>query len=398
MHKESRYTNFTRTKLERELNPINKILFLFLLASILLGIIIAVVYFLINDKKIVAKSREYNFSSKLISKKDRVLPVTNLDNLPSSYLEVEKIDRYRPKSKIIKEIPAQAREEINSLRKKEIELERKLSFFMDKMDQNRRDSELEEQKARESNLLFNSANEKSNNFFYDKSGERSGGLIEKDHSLKEIEEGRTNKIRSPYVVQAGSIIPAILMTGIDSSLPGNIVAQVKSDIYDSLTGKFLLIPKGAKLLGAYKADIAYGKERLLVAFTRLIRSDGVSISLSKYDGIDLQGRVGIEGKVNNHWAKIVAASSLSTLFSLGDRLLGSKNIYEEIYDSSLKKKIIVTTLSNVSQASKQNLPHYLNISPTLTINPGLVFNIIVHKDLYLTPYKHKPFIDYGDRK
>src|SRR5450631_198044 len=122
---------------------------------------------------------------------------------------------------------------------------------------------------------------------------------------------------SSYVVQAGNIIPASLITGLRSDLPGQITAQVTENVYDSPTGHFLLIPQGTRLIGIYDSQIAFGQSRVLLVWTRLIMPNGRSIVLERQPGADAAGYSGLEDEVDNHWGMLFKAAMLSTLLSVG---------------------------------------------------------------------------------
>ncbi len=122
---------------------------------------------------------------------------------------------------------------------------------------------------------------------------------------------------SPYVLQAGAVIPAALITGLRSDLPGEVTAQVTEDCYDSPTGKILLVPQGAKLIGQYDAQITFGQSRALLVWNRLILPNGHSLVLERQPGTDTQGYAGLEDRVDEHWGKLFEAATLSTILSVG---------------------------------------------------------------------------------
>ncbi len=125
---------------------------------------------------------------------------------------------------------------------------------------------------------------------------------------------------SSFVVQAGNIIPASLITGIRSDLPGQITAQVTENVYDSPTGRFLLIPQGTRLIGIYDSQVAFGQSRVLLVWTRLIMPNGRSIVLERQHGADTAGYSGLEDEVDNHWGALFKAALLSTLLGVGSEL------------------------------------------------------------------------------
>src|SRR6202008_2686074 len=132
---------------------------------------------------------------------------------------------------------------------------------------------------------------------------------------------------SPYVLQAGAVIPASLITGLRSDLPGQVTAQGTEDVYDSPTGKILLLPQGARLRGQYEAQIAFDQSRALLVWNRLIMPNGKSIVLERQPGADTEGYAGLEDEVDNHWGTLFKAAILSTILSVGSEagMSGNKN-------------------------------------------------------------------------
>jgi type IV secretion system protein VirB10 len=185
---------------------------------------------------------------------------------------------------------------------------------------------------------------------------------------------------SPYVVQAGSVIAAALITGLRSDLPGQITAQVTENIYDSPTGRTLLIPQGARLVGEYDSQVAFGQERVLLAWTRLILPDGRSIALERQPGSDAAGYAGLEDGVDNHWGKLFQAAILSTLLSVGSEAGTSQD------ENNLAQALRAGAANSFSQTGQQIVEHELTIQPTLTIRPGYPVRVMVTHDLVLEPY------------
>ncbi|WP_407696544.1 TrbI/VirB10 family protein [Sphingomonas abietis] len=190
---------------------------------------------------------------------------------------------------------------------------------------------------------------------------------------------RLVSVPSPYVVQAGSVIAAALLTGIRSDLPGQITAQVTQNVYDSPTGKILLIPQGSKLIGDYDSQIASGQSRVLLAWNRLILPDGRSISLDRQPGADVSGYAGLEDGVNEHWGKLVKAAILSTILSVGSEAGTSQS------ENNLAQALRSGAANGFSQTGQQIVSRELGIQPTLTIRPGYPVRVIVTRDLVLDP-------------
>jgi type IV secretion system protein VirB10 len=198
---------------------------------------------------------------------------------------------------------------------------------------------------------------------------------------------------SPYEVMQSTFIPASLVTGINSDVPGEIVAQVTANVYDTATGKHLLIPQGSKIIGKYNSSISYGQNRVQAAFTRLIRPDGSSIVLSKPQGLEVTGQAGLTGKVNNHWWKILGAAVLTTVFSIPSvvagqsttRVIGTGNDATVVVEPP--NPALQAAGQAVAQVGSQITSKTINIQPTITISPGTTFSIMVQKDVIIPPYK-----------
>jgi type IV secretion system protein VirB10 len=184
---------------------------------------------------------------------------------------------------------------------------------------------------------------------------------------------------SPYIIQAGTVIPAALITGIRSDLPGQITAQVTESVYDSPTGRTLLIPQGARLIGPYDSSVAFGQSRVLLVWTRLILPDGKSIMLERQPGADTEGYASLEDDIDTHWGSLFKAAVLSTLLSVGAEA-GTSNS-----EDNLAQAIRQGASNSVSQTGQQIIRRQLNIQPTLTIRPGFPVRVIVTRDLVLSP-------------
>lgn len=185
---------------------------------------------------------------------------------------------------------------------------------------------------------------------------------------------------SPWTVQAGSIIPAALITGIRSDLPGQVTAQVTQNVYDSVTGRILLIPQGSRLIGEYDAEISPGQNRVLLAWNRLIMPDGRSILLDRQPAGDAAGFAGLQDGVNYHFGGTFKAALVSTLLGVGSEV-GSGS------DDDLTRAIRRGTQDSISQTGQQIVSKQLNVQPTLTIRPGHPLRLIVTRDLILEPVR-----------
>jgi type IV secretory pathway VirB10-like protein len=189
---------------------------------------------------------------------------------------------------------------------------------------------------------------------------------------------------SPYQVMAGTIIPAALVTGINSDLPGQVIANVSEAIYDTATGRHLLIPQGSRLIGRYDSQVSFGQRRVLLVWTRLILPDTSSVALDRLPGIDPAGYAGLEDGVDWHWDRILAGAALSTLLGIGAELAAP----ESRTDGS---RIVIagreSAQETVNQVGQEITKRNMSIQPTLTIRPGFPMRVMVSKDLVLRPYQ-----------
>ena len=184
---------------------------------------------------------------------------------------------------------------------------------------------------------------------------------------------------SPFVLQAGAVISAALITGIRSDLPGQIIAQVTEPIYDSPTGRILLVPQGTRIIGQYDNNVQYGQRRVLLVWNRLIMPNGRSIVLERQPGTDTQGYAGLEDGVDYHWWDLAKAAGLSTLLSVGAELAVDDQ-------DRLLRAIRNGGQDTINDAGQQIVRRQLNVAPTLTIRPGFPVRIVVTRDLVLEPY------------
>lgn len=203
-------------------------------------------------------------------------------------------------------------------------------------------------------------------------------FLEQASDRRMVSAERLNGLASPNVLQAGSIIPAALITGIRSDLPGQITAQVTGNVYDSPTGSILLIPQGARLIGEYNSDIAAGQTRVLLAWNRLIMPGGRSIILERQPGADPAGFAGLQDGVNQHWGNLLRAAAISTLVGVGAEL-GADN------DDDLIRALRRGSQDTINQTGQRIIDRQLNVPPTLTVRPGHPLRIVLTRDLILEP-------------
>jgi type IV secretion system protein VirB10 len=184
---------------------------------------------------------------------------------------------------------------------------------------------------------------------------------------------------SPYLLSAGSVIAASLITGLRSDLPGMVTAQVTESVYDSPTGRTLLVPQGARLIGKYDSIVAFGQKRALVVWQRLIEPDGTSIELDNMPATDPAGYAGLEDKVDFHTWQLLKGVAISTLLGIGADLQFSGN-------GGLIEAIRQSGQQNVSRAGDELTAKALDIQPTLTIRPSAPVRLVIDRDLILAPW------------
>jgi len=183
------------------------------------------------------------------------------------------------------------------------------------------------------------------------------------------------KPKSPYTIFAGSIIPGAMVTGINSDLPGDIIAIVRENIYDTVKGRHILIPQGTKIIGSYNSGVEYGDNRVLFAWDRLIYPNGDSIQIRGMKGADLGGYSGTEADVDNHFMRLTGAIMMSSFMAVGTEKLDNGNTFRS------------TMAEDVNRSGQKIVDMQLNVKPTLKVKPGQRFNVMVNKDIILKPYK-----------
>ena len=182
---------------------------------------------------------------------------------------------------------------------------------------------------------------------------------------------------APWTLQAGNIIAASLITGLNSDLPGLVTAQVTENVYDSVTGRSLLIPQGSRLIGSYDSVVAYGQSRALVVWQRIILPDGSSIRIDNVPATDAQGYAGLSDKIDSHPWQLLKGVALSTLLGVGTELSFGNS------ESDLVRAIRESAQQSGSRAGDQLVTRSLNIQPTLRVRPGWPLRVVVHKDIVM---------------
>lgn len=185
---------------------------------------------------------------------------------------------------------------------------------------------------------------------------------------------------SPWTIQAGSVLAASLITGLNSDAPGIVTAQVTQPAYDSVTGKTLLVPQGSRLIGSYDNVVAYGQSRALVVWQRIILPDGSSIRIDNVPAADTQGYAGLADRIDRHTWQLLKGVALSTLLGVGTELGWGGS------ESDLVRAVRESAQQNGARAGDQLVARSLDIQPTLKVRPGWPLRVVVHKDIVMRPW------------
>lgn len=188
---------------------------------------------------------------------------------------------------------------------------------------------------------------------------------------------------SPYSVLAGTVLSAALVTGLNSDLPGQVIATVTAPVYDTVTGRTLLIPQGGRLLGTYDSQTAFGDSRAMVVWTRLILPNGRSVVLDRLPGVDAQGFAGVADSVDRHWRRLVVGAAVSSLLGVGAELASPQTNGSDGQIVIAARNGVQDTVNQIGQElTRRNL----DIKPTIKIRPGFPLRVLVGRDLVLEPY------------
>lgn len=186
---------------------------------------------------------------------------------------------------------------------------------------------------------------------------------------------------SPWILNAGSVIAAGLITGLNSDLPGLVTAQVTENVHDTVTGRILLIPQGSRLIGSYDSVVAFGQKRALVVWQRIILPDGSSVRIDNVPATDAAGYAGLSDKVDVHTWQLLKGVVLSTLLGVGTELsFGSS-------ESDILRAIRESAQQSGARAGDQIVTRNLNVQPTIRVRPGWPLRVVVHKDIVLRPWQ-----------
>ncbi len=214
--------------------------------------------------------------------------------------------------------------------------------------------------------------------------ERNEAFLSKSVNAQIRNSGLLQMPESPYQVMAGTVIPAALVTGIKSDLPGDVIATVTEPVYDSATGQHVLIPQDSRLQGRYNSQVSYGQSRVQVVWQRVILPDTSSFQLDNLVGTDAAGYAGLEDGVDWHWDRIVAGAAMTSLLGIGAELAAPTSRTDGDRIIIAGRDSLQDTVNQVGQeVTRRNL----DIQPTLTQRPGLPLRVIVNRDLVLRPYQ-----------
>jgi type IV secretion system protein VirB10 len=190
-------------------------------------------------------------------------------------------------------------------------------------------------------------------------------------------------------LKAGTVIPGLLLVGVNSDLPGTVVGQVSENVYDTATGRYLLIPQGTRIIGVYDSRITYGQKRVGIVWNRLIYPDGSSLNIAGSPGTDISGYSGLKGRVDNHYGQLLTAALFTSVFTAAvDIASGSDGSTYDNNRKSAKDILVETTGTVIANTGARLAQRALDIQPTIVIKPGSRFNVMVTQDVaFLSPWK-----------
>ncbi|PZO46948.1 MAG: conjugal transfer protein TrbI [Alphaproteobacteria bacterium] len=194
-------------------------------------------------------------------------------------------------------------------------------------------------------------------------------------------DARLSPPRSRYELQAGHVIPAALVTALNSDLPGRVIAQVTAPVYDSVTGDHLLIPQGSRLIGTYRDGARYGDSRILLAWNRLILPNGWSINLENMDASDVSGASGLTDRTDNHLDRLVAAIALSSIITV------TANEVEDNESGGIVPSLGDAAAQQTAQTGARIVDRDLTVRPTLRVRAGAPVRVLVTRDIVLRRYR-----------
>lgn len=231
-------------------------------------------------------------------------------------------------------------------------------------------------------ISLNEANTSSNGHILNDQQEKKA-FLNSEPGRKNYNSYEEMKSFSPYEIKAGSILPGIMISGINSDLPGTIIGNIREDVYDTVSGNYLLVPKGTRVVGTYDSAITFGQSRILIVWQRLIFPNGNSLNLENFPGVDLSGYAGVTGKVNNHTFKLFQAVVLSSILGASGAIVTNNRYDNDDWRVAAAQGGGEQVISIGNTVANK----ILAIQPTIEVAPGSRFNVIVNSDIILTPYK-----------
>lgn len=194
--------------------------------------------------------------------------------------------------------------------------------------------------------------------------------------------------RSPFELRAGFVIPATLISGVNSDLPGQIIGQVSQNVWDTATGRQLLVPQGSRLVGSYSASVSYGQKRILIAWQRIVFPDGKALDIGAMPGADAAGYAGFRDQSDSHFLRVITQAVLLSAVTAGATLSQPQGNFDSTGRQSASSALSEALGQQLGQVTAQLIGRNLTVSPTLVIRPGYRFNVVVVKDLTFTkPYQ-----------
>ena len=192
----------------------------------------------------------------------------------------------------------------------------------------------------------------------------------------------------PYELKAGTLIPGIMLTGINSDLPGNVIGQISENVWDTATGKFVLIPKGTRILGVYDSRVTFGQRRVLLVWNRLVFPNGTTLDIAGSPGLDQAGYSGLSGRVNEHWGTMLKSALLASVFVAGAEIIYDSDSQGNSLNKSPKDVAAESAAGAIIDMGAKLTDRAAGIQPTITVRPGKRMAIFVQQDIvFPTPYE-----------
>ena len=204
-----------------------------------------------------------------------------------------------------------------------------------------------------------------------------------------LRTGPTGPVRPQFELSAGAVVPGFTVNGINTDLPGKIVGRISSDVYDSATGRYVLIPQGSVAVGSYSSLVSNGQNRVLIAWEMVTFPDGRSVELLRQPGADAAGRAGLADKVDYHFDKLLLAGGVSAAVAVGGQVAEGRNSgfnQTQSVQEQLRQLAFGNASDTASRVANKIIDRQLDVQPTITVRPGWRFNILLTRNLVLEPY------------